>query len=78
MRSELEQYRDGVEFMFSASVIPARSVGRVRRAIKEGRDPEPYLQDMEDGLAQIRALYNELCPPPVFCPTCNGTGRAPE
>lgn len=45
-----------VELMRCAAVIPSRSVRRIRRALAEGRDIEPYLADIESGVAQVMAL----------------------
>jgi hypothetical protein len=71
-----DDLRDTAEAMFSASVIPHRSVERIRRALNE--DPprviEGYLRDIERGMVQIRALYAEM--QPDLCPICGGTGRA--
>jgi hypothetical protein len=42
--------RAPMELLRCALVIPRRSVDRVRHAIADGRDPEVFLQDIEDGL----------------------------
>lgn len=75
--TELDAYKDALDMMFSATVIPRRSVDRIRRAIAEGRDVEPYLQDIEDGMRQCGALYEEMEGRPPSCPACNGTGFTP-
>jgi hypothetical protein len=74
---EIDDWKNAVELMFYASVVPRRSVDRIRRAITEGRDPEPYLGDIEAGMASIAETYQMMDDRLPACPTCLGTGHGP-
>lgn len=71
--SYADELVDTIDAMFSASVIPRRSVDRIRRALAEGGNPELYLDDIERGMQQIAALYDEHDERKT-CTACGGTG----
>ena len=54
-----EHWHNAAEEMYCASVIPRRSVNRIRRAIKDGIDPEPFLEDIEKGMETILRVYRD-------------------
>jgi hypothetical protein len=51
-----------LEYIQCALVVPRRSVDRIRRAVSEGRDPEPYVEDIESGIAHAEELIREKLP----------------
>ena len=57
---DVELWRDAFDEVARLTVIPFRSVQRVRNAISEGRDAEPYLHDMEICLRSIAKLVQEM------------------
>lgn len=65
--------QDAIEGMRCAIVVPRRSVERVRRALAEGRDPEPYLDDILTGLESATAIADRV--EGEACSHCHGTGR---
>lgn len=61
--------------MYRFTVVPRRSVDRIRRAIAEGRDAEDYLIDIENGLQACAELAVRMDTRPAACPECHGTGH---
>lgn len=76
MRTDAERWRDAFEEMYRLSVIPRRSVDRIGRAVADGRDPWPYLDDIEKGLGAMADLAMRMDDQPPACPHCLGTGHA--
>lgn len=76
--TELQDWKNAVEMMRCNIVVPNRSVDRIRRAIAEGRDAEPYLRDIEEGLGGAFEIAREMDDRPKSCPHCLGTGHVLE
>jgi predicted Zn-ribbon and HTH transcriptional regulator len=71
-----DELYDLCQEMYRLTVIPRRSIDRVREAIKREEDPEPYLQDMEElNRCVSSANAAEVLMRTPACSSCGGTGH---
>jgi hypothetical protein len=69
------ELENALDEMYRLTVIPRRSVDRIRAALRVGESPEPYLKDIEEGMQACVDLANRMDNRPVVCPHCLGTGH---